>query len=729
MVSRTLLVHVINPQKLRVYHSFFKPLKLKTCLVLMLVLVSLVSLAQNERKIDSLKSQLVKRNGLDRFDVLYNLVFEYLGKEDFQQSLLYTEEANEIAYQFGDSLRIVKSGRVRGMILQRLDRGGDAIIDFQKVLPISKRNNFVKEYESTLNGLAVSYSYQANYDKALQVHFECLLLLEKERNSEDISVTLNNIRFVYYKLNNYEKALEYYKRILDQSYQINFKDVLFINIGLCYNDLNDFSTAKKFIDDGLKFCAPNCKDKTTIQGKFGLGVSLFYLDKPKEAEENFLISYELAKKQRDKRFQIENLIYLARINNALDHYDAVKNFLKEAESVADETEYNVLLINIYRQYSELYTKARDYENAAIYQRKYITLKDSIYSQELMKNLTKVQTNFEEREHIKTIKDQDAVLALKEETLKRQTAENRFYIVIAIMVFALAALMLMLFRLTRRANERLETRVDERTKELNDSNDALKKVNGEMDNFIYKTAHDIRGPLASLKGICNVAIMDVNDTTALGYLKKLDNTAEKLNLILTRLLIINQVNHAVLAANVINFEEVIEDILYVERKKGIPKRMTITYEVAKGVVMKSDREMLRIVMENLIDNSIKFYNESDRIDPFVKIHISALARYVIITVTDNGVGINDETKEKIFQMFVRASERSETGGIGLYLAKLATGRLEGTIDFSTTPEKLTEFTVRLQLDLGPVLEFRNEQERILEFAKRKLGAKQKVAAVS
>jgi signal transduction histidine kinase len=246
----------------------------------------------------------------------------------------------------------------------------------------------------------------------------------------------------------------------------------------------------------------------------------------------------------------------------------------------------------------------------------------------------------------------------------------------------------------------------------------------MDNFIYKTSHDIRGPLASLKGICNVAIMDVNDSTALGYLKKLDNTAEKLNLILTRLLIINQVNHAVLAANLINFEEIIEDILFIERKKGIPKRMNISYEVTNGVVMKSDKDMLRIVMENLIDNSIKFYNESERIEPFVKIDITAMARYVIITVTDNGVGINDETKEKIFQMFVRASERSETGGIGLYLAKLATGRLEGSIDFSTTPEKFTEFSVRLPLDLGPALESRGEQDRILEFEKRKLDGKQK-----
>src|SRR5258708_4973725 len=407
MVSRTLLVHVINPQKLRVYHSFFKPLKLKTCLVLMLVLVSLVSLAQNDRKIDSLRSRLATRNGLDRFDVLYELVFEYLEKEDFQQSLASIEEAKELAFHFGDSLRIVKTGRVKGQILQRLDRQGEAIIEFQKVLRVSMRGNFVNEYTNILNALAIAYSYQANYDKALQFHFECLQLREKGSNLEDISATLNNIGFVYYKLNNYEKALEYYKRILDQSYDVSFKHTLFINIGLCYNELHDFSTARKFIDDGLRLCAPVCSEVTKLQGKFALGVSLFYLRKPKEgdaqcefslefgnltadggalgvslfylrkpkeAEENFLISYELAKKQKEKRYQIESLIHLAMINNNRGQFDAVKNFLKEAESVADETEYNALLINIYRQYSELYNKTKDYENAAIYQRKYIILK-------------------------------------------------------------------------------------------------------------------------------------------------------------------------------------------------------------------------------------------------------------------------------------------------------------------------------------------------------------------
>src|SRR5258706_9896605 len=478
MVRRTLLVHVINSQKLPVYHSFFKGLKLKTCFLVLLAMMTLQGLAQSDRKIDSLKSLMVRRNGLDRYDVLYELVFGYLGKEDYQQSLRYVSEANEIAYEFGDSLRIVKTGRITGQLLRRLDRPADAIVELKKVLPISRRNkNFAEDYGDILNALAVCYTLQTNYDKALQYHFEGLVLREKEGNGESIGITLTNIGLVYYKLKNFENALEYYKRVLDQP--VNFKDRLLINIGLCYNELGDYSAAIKFIDDGFKSCAPKCNDNTILNGEFGLGVSLFSLAKPNDAERHFLTSYNLAKKQNDKRFQIENLIYLARIKNDYRLHDEARKLLVQAESIASETGYNELMINIYKEYSELYVQTEDYKNVSFYQAKYIALRDSIFNEELIKNLTKVQTDYEERENLRTIADKDAVLALKEETLKRQRTENLFYGAVSLMVFALAVLMLLLFRLTRRANERLESRVDERTKELNDSNDALKKVNGEM----------------------------------------------------------------------------------------------------------------------------------------------------------------------------------------------------------------------------------------------------------
>lgn len=685
--------------------------------------------AQDKRVIDSLLTRSKSSTPKDQISISLSLSIQY-GDKNNQQALTYADNAYHLARVIGDSSQLVRAGRLKGQLLRRLDRLDESLEVLNQVRLIAKRNKLIEEYRRILNALAAGYTYRANYDQALKYYYQSLEICETDGNKAAASVVLNNIGLVHFKLENYDRAIENYNKALTLKNLVNDKfdlDRLLINMGLCYNELNNYKEALKCINDAFKVCGENCSKLIQMEGKFGLGASLLGSGKPNEAEIYFTESHAIAKELQDRRYQIENLVSLARINMKLNRGSKAEKFLKEAEVLASGTSYNQILIDIYREFFKVYDQRKDFGHTANYQHKYILLKDSIYSKELIKNLTKVQTDYEQRENIKTIAAKDAVLALKEETLKRQRNESIFIIVVSVLVFVLAILMFQLFRLTQRANAMLEVRVEQRTKELNDSNEALAKVNGELDNFIYKTSHDIRGPLASLKGICNVAIMDVQDADALGYLQKLDTTAEKLNRILTRLLIINQINHAVLAANVINFEEIIEEILFLERKKGIPRRLAISYEVQDGVVLRSDKEMLRIVLENLIDNGIKFYNESERVDPFVKIQVSANEQHVIIRVLDNGVGINEETKEKIFQMFVRASERSETGGIGLYLSRLATGRLEGKIDFRTTPERHTEFSVRLPLDLGPVLDHRREQERINEFEKSKQGGKNQVAA--
>jgi signal transduction histidine kinase len=231
---------------------------------------------------------------------------------------------------------------------------------------------------------------------------------------------------------------------------------------------------------------------------------------------------------------------------------------------------------------------------------------------------------------------------------------------------------------------------------------LRKVNDELDNFIYKTSHDIRGPLASLKGMCNVAIMDVADPVALTYLKKLDVTAEKLNTILTRLLVVNQINNSAIGTQSIDFNQVVNDVLLLEKKKGVPSRLMIRKNIQEDIEFYSDKEFIRIIFENLIDNAIKFYDKSERVDPFVLISVQAVEDEIMIKVTDNGIGITQIQPDKIFQMFSRGSDRSESGGIGLYITKTAVQKLGGTIDFTTTPERFTEFSVILPLKTASVL---------------------------
>jgi signal transduction histidine kinase len=331
---------------------------------------------------------------------------------------------------------------------------------------------------------------------------------------------------------------------------------------------------------------------------------------------------------------------------------------------------------------------------------------------LIRNLSKVTTEYEEHDNLATIKS-------NEQVIKQQQDLNVSFAIIAL----LAGLLILLVQRSNRTIKRvnvalsdakntieeqnaklqilntdLDAEVKLKTSDLEKANQSLHRVVDELDNFIYKTSHDIRGPLASLKGICNIALLDVKDDVALKYLHKLDVTAEKLNTILTRLLIVNQINNSSLKTDeLVNFEQVVNDVLLLERKKGLPPRLKIDKFIDKDLRFFSDKEFVRIILENLIDNAIKFYNDSERIEPFVRIYISKEKNQILIRVIDNGIGISEIHPDKIFQMFSRASERSETGGIGLFITKTATEKLGGSVSLKTTPEGYTEFFVRFNVD--------------------------------
>ena len=106
--------------------------------------------------------------------------------------------------------------------------------------------------------------------------------------------------------------------------------------------------------------------------------------------------------------------------------------------------------------------------------------------------------------------------------------------------------------------------------------------------------------------------------------------------------------------------------------------------------------MRIIFENLIDNAIKFHNDSVRVDPFVEICVTQNDDHVRLSIIDNGIGVNSGNPDKIFQMFSRASARSNTGGIGLYITKTATEKLGGLLGVTKTAEGYTEFYIKFPM---------------------------------
>jgi signal transduction histidine kinase len=692
-----------------VYYNFFNASKFLICIIFGSLLFFQVR-AQEKRSIDSLT--LALKNAVNEHEVLDTkvaLAFEnfYI---DNEKALLFSSEAFDLAKQLGDTAQMVMAGRIKGQMLRRFDKLQESIDILIVLAPIAKRNKLYEHHRKILNALALAHTYKADYDKALEYNFEALVACEEQNDRPLMSVILNNIGLVYFKLHNYQQAIQFYSRSLELKREIEDPydlDMLLINLGLCYNQLDDFQQAQKFFLEALKTCDNNCSHEKLMQGKFGLGVSLFRQEKFGEAVLNFQESYNIATNLKDHRWQSENLVYLGQISTEVRDFESAKKYFLQAEEIAFPAGYSQILIDTYRQFSELYSQVEDFKNATEYQKKYIQLNDSLFSQEMIKNISKVQTNYAERVNIATI-------ASNEFVIKQQRDLNIAVAVIALLAGLLVLVLQFGNRNIKRVNAKLseakeviqiqnqelanknkdlDHQVEKKTADLARANNSLKQVNDELDNFIYKTSHDIRGPLASLKGMCNVALMDVKDPVALEYLRKLDATAERLNSILTRLVIINQINNSKLSVQPIDFESIISDVLLLEKKKGLPPELIITPQIDENAIIESDRELVRIVMENLIDNAIKFYNDSDRVNSFVKIHINGLDDgSVKVRVIDNGIGISESSPGKLFQMFSRASERSETGGIGLYITKTATEKIGGKVGLLTTPEGYTEFYV-------------------------------------
>ena len=112
-----------------------------------------------------------------------------------------------------------------------------------------------------------------------------------------------------------------------------------------------------------------------------------------------------------------------------------------------------------------------------------------------------------------------------------------------------------------------------------------------------------------------------------------------------------------------------------------------------MILNTDSMRLKIVLSNLIDNSLKYRDEKKE-KPFIRIEAAERDDVKLIIVKDNGVGIDQAYLDKIFHMFFRASENSKGSGLGLYIVKETLGKINGSIQVESSLGSGTTFMVRI-----------------------------------
>jgi len=247
------------------------------------------------------------------------------------------------------------------------------------------------------------------------------------------------------------------------------------------------------------------------------------------------------------------------------------------------------------------------------------------------------------------------------------------------------------------NEKLSWEKEiERKEIIEEKNRELEKLNQELDTFIYKTAHDIRGPLARLQGLCNVGLMDVTDPKAVNYLEKLKANADYLNFILSRLGTIHEITNITPSSKLVSFNNILAEISSQIKFQQSFDLNNLKITGSPTMEFYSDPKLLKFILYNLIDNAIKFQNNQNGHVPWIEVSVTNTIGAITITVTDNGLGIPEHDIPTLFEMFTQAAGKYQTPGLGLYMVKLCTEKLKGNITVEAA--ELTTFTVQLPQDV-------------------------------
>lgn len=216
---------------------------------------------------------------------------------------------------------------------------------------------------------------------------------------------------------------------------------------------------------------------------------------------------------------------------------------------------------------------------------------------------------------------------------------------------------------------------------------------ELDNFVYKASHDLKGPLASIRGVLNLATKDVKDKSALQYLGLISKSTTRLNNILTELLEISTITQGTVELKLLDIEKMVKEVVESLQHASYAENVSFKLNFCKKKKIYSDRKLLASVIQNLVDNAMKYKNP-DATRSFVSLKVSEYEKGVKIQVKDNGLGIPSSMRKEVFEMFFRGTDDIEGTGLGLYIVSKAIEKLGGKIELRSKKKKGTEFTVYL-----------------------------------
>jgi signal transduction histidine kinase len=236
----------------------------------------------------------------------------------------------------------------------------------------------------------------------------------------------------------------------------------------------------------------------------------------------------------------------------------------------------------------------------------------------------------------------------------------------------------------------------RNLELASTKTALLESQKELDNFLYRASHDLKGPIATIAGLLHLSRREISDPAAIDFLEKIEQVNANMNEAINKLVVIYSLlrdhHHDVTTMlNPATFDDIVQTIIFNLKHKIQQKGIQVFVEITE-IDYRGHLQFIQLILANLIENAVHFHKTGNA-SPQIRIRVSGNTDNLVIKIFDNGDGIPPEYQSKIFDLFFRG-HNSARSGMGLYIVKKLTEKAGGNIRFISIYGQSTEFIVSL-----------------------------------
>lgn len=656
---------------------------LKNYLFIIFICFSFSVTAQN---IDSLKNEL-NRHSIDTSKAkIYNEIARLYTRLNLDSAEVYAQEALYIEEKLNYQRGLVRTWGIFAVIASGKNNLDKAIRYNKLSLKAAETVNDKLSIAIATHDIGVLYYRQSNYIAALDYYQRSLNMSQEINDTLGINYSMSNIGSIHYELKNYKKAYEYYE--LAALIGINSKDLYtltqsYTNLANVAAYRGDTLRAIQLEKKVINYAEENRDDWSLGYSCLSLGYYALHFKKIEEAKFYYNKAFQAAETVGDSILLINAYIGFSKLALAQKQYaEAINNTEKALSIVSNLEGKGSYEAYINENFAEIYAAKGDFKKAYKYQKFYQTLNDSLVSSDNRQLIANMETLYKTNEKEK-----------ENELLKIQNDKilNQQYIINAISIFLfITILMLFVFGYDNYRRKKgniklLEEKVEERTL-------SLKTANTSLERFNYVASHDLKEPLRSI--VSSTQLLERNLETNpqnqqfMGFIKR---DAKRLY---------ELVNAMILAAKYKQIElKPVEVDLNISILKVVEGLQTLFEEKNASIefenlpTIKVDPTTILLILRQLIQNAIIF-NESE--SPLVKIKVCETNNQWEIYFSDNGIGINEEFHEKVFEAFKRLHhyDKYSGTGVGLFLAKDMIEMQNGKIEILPNQKIGTTFKITL-----------------------------------